>query len=185
MQEIEVKLRIKDIEQALSILRTAGCVFGDPLSQVDVVYAKDKSSMKSFLANDLFLRIRVNNGNEIIFTLKYDNNRHNVDFTKIEHEVTVSSQDEMEAMLALLGFERIVEVRKTRWKTMYNDYEICVDEVEELGSFLEIEKLVAPGVDAAEVQEELVAVLTSLGIDLSGRVNRGYDILKLEHEGFA
>jgi adenylate cyclase, class 2 len=184
MQEIEVKVRITDIEQALAILRAAGCVSKDPLSQVDVVYAKNKDSMRDFLANDLFLRIRVNNGNEIIFTLKYDNNRHNVDFTKIEHEVTVNSQDELEAMLGLLGFQRIVEVRKTRWKTNYQDYEICVDEVEELGAFLEIEKLVAPGVEAAAVQNELVGVLESLGIDLAGRVNRGYDILKLEHEGF-
>ena len=46
----------------------------------------------------------------------------------------------MRDILGLLGFEKIVEVHKTRRKMKYNDYEICVDDVHGMGNFIEVEK---------------------------------------------
>ena len=184
MQEIEVKVKTKDSESVIRTLEAAGCVFSDPIHQDDTTYAESRESMDAFMRCKRFLRIRVAGNGDVIFTVKYDEKRHEIGMAAIEHEVKVDSRDELEQMILLMGFQRIVQVKKMRRKTMYKEYEICVDDVEGLGSYMEIEKLAEKDADPRAVHEELVGVLESLDIDMLGRVNKGYDILMLDKEGF-
>jgi len=96
-----------------------------------------------------------------------------------EHEVTVNSKEEMRQILSLMSYQEAVRINKTRVTTKYNGCEICIDEVEGLGSFVEMEKLTESG-DAEKIQEELFQFFISLGIDRQDRVTKGYDILMLE-----
>ncbi|MBU2103888.1 class IV adenylate cyclase [Patescibacteria group bacterium] len=184
MQEIEVKVKTKDNEEVIRQLEAAGCVFTDAVHQDDVTYATTKESMDAFMRAKVFVRIRKIKGGDTVFTVKYDDQRHVLGMAATEHEVTVNSAEELEQMLLLMGFVKIVRVQKTRRKTTYKNYELCVDDVEELGSYMEIEKLAEKDADPRAVHEELVGVLESLGIDLEGRVSKGYDILMLDKEGF-
>lgn len=84
-------------------------------------------------------------------------------------------------MLLLLDQEEMVRINKTRISSQYNDYQICVDDVENLGSFIEVEVLI-PDADADksdQVQEELFTFLTSLGISPDDRATVGYNTLLL------
>lgn len=183
MQEIEVKVKTKDNDEVIRILEAAGCVFSEPIEQDDVTYATTKESMDAFMRSKIFPRIRQITDGDTIFTVKFDDQRHVLGMAATEHEVRVDSATELDQMLQLMGFKRIVRVKKMRRKTKYKEYEICVDDVEELGSYMEIEKIADKDADAHAVHEELLGVLESLGINLEGRVTKGYDIIMLEKKG--
>ena len=53
--------------------------------------------------------------------------------------------------------------------------EICLDEVKDLGNFIEVEKITDE--DPDKVQEELFRFLESVGVRREDRVVNGYDIL--------
>ena len=68
-----------------------------------------------------------------------------------------------------------MEVKKIRRKAKFGGYEICLDEVERLGAFVELEKLTDDGADAAKVTEELLKTLEGFGLSREDRETRGYD----------
>jgi len=182
MREIEIKARVKNKEAVISKLAELGCVLGDELEQRDVVYARNSNSMQEFLANDLFLRVRKTPA-ETIFTLKYHPNRTENGSPlsmPLEHEVSVSSASEIEAMLALLGFTPATETNKVRRTAHFNDWEICLDEVESLGSFIEVESLVDHDTEVGPISEKLTAFIVSLGVLPEDIGVKRYDIQLLE-----
>ncbi|MFA7302722.1 MAG: class IV adenylate cyclase [Candidatus Paceibacterota bacterium] len=177
MQEIEIKAILKDRAGVMARLAELDCVFSDPVHQEDRLYVEQVGTIEAFLTNKVFLRVRVNNGCEVIFTAK----TRKGDLVAMEREVKVASREQMEQILLLMGFQRFNVVRKVRQTTHYNGCEICIDEVEGLGSFIEMEKLSVDG-NPQEIQEELFTFFETLGIARSDRVTKGYDILMFEKQ---
>ena len=175
MQEIEVKARLRDRDTVMQRLASLGCAFKDPIEQEDAVYVEKTGSLEIFLSNKVFLRIRVNDGSEVILTAK----KRTGPLVAIEYETTVASKEEVRQILLLMGYQEAVRVHKVRVTTEYQGCEICVDEVEGLGSFIEMEKLTEDG-DAEKIQEELFGFFASLGIVEADRVTKGYDLLMFE-----
>jgi adenylate cyclase class 2 len=93
----------------------------------------------------------------------------------IEKEIEVSDGNVLQEIFLMLGYSKTVEVKKKRVKTKFKDYEICLDEVDGLGSFIEVEKITSE--DGEAVQTELFKFLQSLGVKLEDRVRVGYDSL--------
>lgn len=178
MKEIEVKAKLKNKEEVMKKLESLGCVFDKPVIQNDVIYAEKVGSFALFDSNEVFLRIRVKNNSKIIFTAK---KRMKNGLDKLEHETEVSSKEEAEGIISLLGYKEAVRVNKTRQTTVYNGCEICVDEIQGLGSFIEMEKMASEG-DSEKIQEELFSFLASVGVDPKDRVFFGYDILILKQK---
>ena len=56
------------------------------------------------------------------------------------------------------------------------DMALCVDELDGLGVFLEVERMVPDGVPGEAVQAELSRFVTSLGIDAE-QISQTYDVL--------
>lgn len=177
MKEIEVKARVRDKEAFLAALKERGIELGEPIEQRDIVFAEDISRFKEFTPNVNFLRIRNQNGQHL-FTLK----RSEVNETEsTEHETEVSKPEEVIAIIKLLGFEEAVRIHKVRRKAKYQDFEICLDDIEHLGLFVEVEKLVESG-DIEAIQNELFSFLETLGISRADQVTQGYDTLMRLHD---
>lgn len=176
MKEIEIKARLRDKAAVIEKLKILGCVFEKPITQQDTVYAEHVGSLAAFRTNKVFLRLRVKNGSKTFFTLK---KRMSNDLDAIEHEVEVSSKDEMEKILLLMGCREAVRVSKIREVTHHDGCEICVDEVESLGSFIEMETLIEEA-DSEAVQNKMFQFFLSLGIKSEDRAWSGYDILMME-----
>ncbi len=168
--EIEVKAKVDNIDEIVNKLKAIGCAFGDPLIQHDYIYNEKGLDLKNG-HDSAVLRIR-EQGERIIFTLK--KNRSN-ELDCIEKELDINNKEVMEDILMLLNYEKTVEVHKKRLKTNYKDYEICVDEVDGLGSFIEIEKMSEE--DGLKIQDELFEFLQTLGVSKENRVLKGYDSL--------
>jgi adenylate cyclase class 2 len=177
--EIEIKARVSDMPELRARLEGAGCTFAPPVVQDDTVYVRKTGSLHDFLSNDAFLRIRVQNDGRIIFTAKKNANKSGHGLVKTEHEVTVSSVEELRGILQLSGHIPAVHVRKSRLKAHHGRYEICLDEIDGLGSFIELEEIGEEST-APMIQKNMWDFLESLGVSREDEVTKGYDILMLE-----
>lgn len=183
--EIEIKAKLRDAEAVAEKLRVLGCVFSEPKTQDDMVWVQNVGPLEVFLANPVFLRIRVQNGEKVILTAK--KSKSNLageagNLVKREHEVVVDSAEEARGILEMLGLQEAVRTIKTRRTAQYKDYEICLDDVEDLGSFIELEKM-GEEADAPRIQKEMMKFLATLDVSEGDLVHKGYDILMLEKSG--
>ena len=183
MREVEVKAHIRNEGELLEKLKGLGGVLGESVRQEDTVYVKEVGSLDIFLSNDHFLRIRKTPEN-VIFTLKYHPGRNTtaIDAMPIEHEVTVDKKEELEKMLRLLGFVPAVTIIKTRRTAHVGEYEVCIDEVEGLGSFIEVEKLLEHEEDTEPTLSEMRDLLATLGVATEDIGVKRYDVQVLERE---
>jgi adenylate cyclase class 2 len=182
--EIEIKARLQDKEAVMQKLVELGCVFSEPKTQDDMVWVEKMDSMDEWFSNTVFMRIRVQNGNKVILTAKIPKNiAGEGNLVKREHEVIVDSAEEARNILGMLGLKEGVRTVKTRRTADYNGYEICLDDVEGLGTFIEVEKIGADE-DADQILAEMDKFLVTLGVPIENKVTKGYDILMLEKQGF-
>lgn len=183
MREIEVKIRTKDLKRVERELAKQGCVLSAPIHQHDVIYSPKGTvnQWEQAKEGDVILRIRRQDGNKAIFTLKKQRTN---ELDNIEIETEVSDPDALHQTLLLLGCAPVVEVNKVRRKGRFKDYEICLDEVEKLGTFVELEKIADDDADPEQVAEGLYSTLASLGLSRSDEEKRGYDTQRytLEHK---
>ena len=177
MREIEIKARVQDLSQLKKSLESQAVVFGPPLKQHDTVY--NEPGGKTATPGYNFLRVRTENDVLSTFTLKQTVK----DLDKIEHETVIDQPEEMKTMIELMHFELFSDLTKIRQKAKYQGYEICLDSVEGLGDFIEIEKLTAGDADGDAVRDEMWRVLEALGVGRDGEVKKGYDILMREKQG--
>jgi adenylate cyclase class 2 len=173
MKEVEVKARVKEHKGLEKKLLDLGCNISGEVREDDKVFVNRDEEYTTLKLSDInFIRIR-KRGDRVTLTLK---RQLTGEMDCIEREVEISNAREMEEILEFLGYHIAVELSKKRRKTEYNGYEICLDDVEGLGLFVEVEKMTQEE-DSKAVQEELFDFLKSLGIDEKDRVFNGYDTL--------
>ncbi len=172
-KEIEVKAKLINPEEVVDKLKELGCILSVPIVQHDTIFVDSNFGVFDEFHTDVnILRIR-ETGERFLLTLKQPKSN---ELDVIEHETEVQDAGEMEEILHYMGFHEVVQVHKTRSKSQYNDWEICIDEVEGLGTFIEVERI-ADDSNAEAIQNELFEFLKSLGIRPEDRVINGYDTL--------
>ncbi len=180
MKEIEVKAYLRDKGKVMEKLSSLGCVLSQPVRQIDTVYTNiPAETVDEYFRNDHFLRIREQNDGRFIFTVKKPLSREVQ--TKLEHETEVKDAVELEQAILLMGYKVANKVIKVRRTAHLKDFEICIDEVEELGTFIEVERMSDGDVDA--VRNELNEFLALLGVSSGDQVHKGYDIMMIEKQG--
>jgi len=168
-KEIEIKIKVSDLTLVEQLLAEAGCMLGGPVVQEDTIYINYDRPFIEFKTGDVFLRIRKSNGKNL-FTFKQGE-----EMNSIERETEVENAEQLHDILTFLGFRPEVQVRKTRRKGAWKQYEVCLDTVDGLGSFIELEKITDE--ESGEVQDQMITDLASLGIESKERVLNGYDTL--------
>lgn len=183
MHEVEVKAVLKDKEALIQALKNLGCELGEEISQDDTVYARVVGTLEEFLSNNDFLRIRVQNNGQILFTFKHHPGRIvNLTSAPLEHELEISSRETMVHILDLMGYTEAVRIKKVRRKTHYEKWEICIDDVEGLGTFVEIEELLDANDTQQEVRERMETFLASVGIGTDDLLNNRYDVMLMQKQ---
>ncbi len=172
-KEIEVKAKIKSAKSVIAKLKKLGCKMTKPIVQDDIIFANYSGPFTKHHPGENILRIRKAN-NKILFTVKKSLKN---ELDSIEHEILVDDAKETRSIIEMLGYKEEVRVHKTRIKTKYNGWEICVDDVRGLGKFMEVEEITNEKADGEKVQEKLFCFLETLGIKRTDRVMNGYDTL--------
>ncbi len=175
MTEVEVKAKISNFTEIQSKLTKLGCIFSEPSIQKDRIYLPIGVEFPDKIKGTLFARIRNSNGKHI-FALK---KQLDTGFENIEHELVIDSPEQANEMLKLLDFHEVLYVSKKRITCKHNDMEICLDDIEGLGSFVEVEKLTME-TETLKIKEELFAFLETLGIKKGDQIFKGYATLIYE-----
>ncbi|MEI7709362.1 MAG: class IV adenylate cyclase [bacterium] len=178
MYEVEVKAKLKDRKAIIKKLKSLGCKFGKELHQIDSIFIPDKVSFPPPLSVPI-LRIREQNG-IFLFTLKISQSSRQ---DCIERELEIKDPKKMTEILELLNWKKVVVVDKKRIKTNFKDMEIVLDDVKNLGEFMEAEKIVTDTnpENRKKIQRELYAFLETLGVKKDDHVVGGkYDIMLYE-----
>jgi len=163
MIEVEVKARAREnTRERIAALGAA------PLQVENHQDLYFNSPLRDFRTTDEALRIRIKEDGA---RLTYKGPKLDQQ-TKSRREVTVKIDDpsQMREILSHLGFVLSAEVRKKRTKYSYQGLIIALDEVEGLGTFLEVEAL--GGEDWVKERERVLSVLKQL--ELEETVRRSY-----------
>lgn len=174
MREIELKFKIENIESILTFLEKQGCEISPMNYQYDTIYVKDLNHVES-TEGSIWLRVRKTN-DKIELNYKKQSAKK-MESEEIEFEV--SSYEKANSFLKALGFQEWVQVNKKRRYTKYQDYNICIDEVERLGTFIEIELLIEEQTNE-DYEEKILNVAKEMGIDILNRINSHYDTMVSE-----
>jgi len=173
MREIEIKLKAPNLDEIVKKLEKLGCHLSDPISQHDTIYSKNGANKEyvSSKQGDIIMRIR-RMTTKAEFNLKQQKSG---EMDNLEYETEVKDPDVMHQILVLLGYVPTIEVKKVRRQVKFGQYEICLDEVEQLGTFVELEKMAEDDADPEVVRRELFAALAPLDLLPKDEETRGYD----------
>jgi len=171
--EVEQKFAVPDELQLVEQLQLLGANFEPAIQQVDRYYAHP---CRDFAQTDEALRIR-RVGNENFVTYKGPKLDPTTK-TRRELELPIppgeDGDSQFSSLLEALGFQPVAEVRKTRrpghvgWRGW--QVEIALDQVEEVGNFVEFELQVEDR-QLDEAQRCLASLASRLGLNESQRTS--------------
>lgn len=171
MREIELKFKVDNLEELINKLKEEQCEISSIKLQNDTIYVQNLDDTES-KEGSVWLRVRKEN-DKIELNYKKQSKKK-MESEEIEFEV--SSYELANQFLKALGYLPWVEVNKKRRYSNYKEYNICIDEVEKLGSFVELEILVDKD-NKEDYELALLEVAKKLGINPDKRINSHYDTM--------
>lgn len=179
-REIEAKYRVSDASAVELALAARGAVLSVPVHQDDQAYAKDGWQYGMSKQGVPFARLRTE-GTRHLFTLKLPLEN---EMACSEYETEVADRAAMHQAVLAMGFYPTVRIVKLRRTARVGNVSVCLDEVEDAGSFFEVEQIVGPGQSGVDVQAQLHQFVQSLGVDVE-RTTDTYDSLVRNAHAFA
>lgn len=175
MIEVEVKLPLFRRSMTERALTECGFIAGDLIQESDIYYTSD---FHDFMAKDEALRIRQSDNltkisSRSILTFKGPK-LDQVSMTRNELETVIESPEDCRAILAALGYKPLFPVNKLRQYYHKGEITACVDQVEGLGSFLELEILVEEEFSREDSLKKIESILTDLDLSLKESTTLSY-----------
>lgn len=175
MIEIEVKASVEDPKQIERSLIELGATPIGIESQADTYY---NAPYRDFGKTDEALRIRVHEGKSI---LTYKGPKIDmVSKTRQELQTDIGDADNMGNILSSLGFFPVATVSKKRKNFRIGDFYISLDEVRNLGSFVEVEVSLKDTRNYQEKVESIFKFIAKLGIQQDSTIRKSYLEMLLE-----
>ena len=180
MIEVEYKYAVTSVEALQADLERLNARFIETVHQEDLYF---DHFLDDFRKKDIAFRVRTS-GSESWVTFKGPN-QDAVGKIRDEHEVKLENPQSAQVMQKILvgaGFRPLTPVRKSRQRYQLTvdgeNVEFCLDQVEGLGSFAEIELVVKDRADVAEAKQRILTISEQLG--LSQPIRTSYLDLLLE-----
>lgn len=172
---MEIEVKIDDLPKLKKDIEKLGASWSEPQTQVDAYY-KYRDDVNAVQKPGSFI-LRVRRDQKAKLTFKAFTDRRGV---WEEYETAVSDPDQLEEMLEKSGFVNVLTLHKKRTSTKYQQFSLEIDEIEELGNFLEAEII---GDDGEKLQERIKEFFLSLGLSSEKIDRRGYPEMIFEAQG--
>lgn len=178
MYEVEVKVKVSDLRLIQTRLEGLGANLLRKGRERDVYYS---SPWRDFARTQEVLRVREEDYGVKRYVLTYKGPRSGKEVrAREEIEAQVEEPEKVQEILARLGFQRLREVRKSRTIYGLRNLSISLDDVHELGTFIEVEgKVEAPEL-RPKAEADIRSLLTSLEISFTEVEPRTYLELLLQ-----
>jgi adenylate cyclase class 2 len=159
MLEIELKVRVGSLEPVRRKLEQCNARFCGRVHEHDVYY---NAPHRDFSKTDEALRIRYADGKAVV-TYKGAKIKNLGLKAREELNTAIQSGEIFENILARLGFVRTAEVNKWRENYSLGNASVALDDVEHLGTFVEIEVLA--DADAQKAKTGIERLAKVLGVE--------------------
>lgn len=175
MIEVEVKVPVNDKFKIEEIILQLHFTKGNLVKETDFYFDNEAGN---FRKGDKALRIRecenlTQNTKEAFMTYKGPK-MDNISMTRKELEIKIDDAKTGKDILENLGFVPVHPVIKLRQYFHKDDMTACLDQVEGLGDFLELEVVVADECEKEGALEKLFTVLGELGYEKDEVVRTSY-----------
>jgi len=158
MIEVEIKAKVKDFSLIKKQLEKLGAEFLNKEKQIDAIFGRkeDLDNEHKIIEGHFSARVREKGDKRLVEFKEIRRGAPGMEFSS-----PVVSLESGINFLEKLGFEKAFTISKVRENYKYNDFEICLDDVDELGSFIEIEHPCKDGSkqDALKECEDLLGIL--------------------------
>lgn len=171
-REQELKFRVHDRAAVVLGLGRLGIELSAPVQQLDQAYAPRTWADHDDRTGVAFARLRTV-GTRHTFTIKQPVTGV-LDCT--EYETEVADREHMHHAILAMGYRPTVRITKTRQTARHGDIAICLDTLDGLGDFLEIEYLADQDAPPAAIEARLMALVPH-PIEPADRLHVGYDSL--------
>ena len=174
MKEIEI---LVEVFENIDVIRQKFKDFeykGNKLTIDEYYYDPMRDDLKPDKDNQLShcLRLRRKNDDYSI-TYKDDVFENGKWLYSNEYETRVESIDMIKEIFNRLGLIKFIEINNEKETYVYNDYEIVIEHVKDLGLFLEVEYCTNDDVDVNEIKKEIQDFIDGLNISVSPELNMG------------
>jgi adenylate cyclase class 2 len=178
--EVELKFRLPNTEYLLPFLQQNATLKTESF-QKDNYFAPSHRNFFATKPINERLRIRESSKeNSVNYKNRKEKDGENQNYCD-EYETTIESPEAIKNIFLALDIKPIIVVNKQRKTFLYRDIEIALDEVDELGSFVELE-MKGAFESTDEAKEKLYIVAQELGLQKDWQDNKGYPRLLLEQK---
>lgn len=183
MIEVEVKLKIDSAESIEKKLIELGFKKGQTLQEIDYYY---NGVARDFRASGEALRLRLvesldgsavvaDRPGEPLIQMTYKGPKlDNVSMSRVEHQVNIDNFETMLSILSSLGYKPVEPVIKLRRELFSEEICACVDTVDGLGDYLELEIMADEESQRENALDRISVVLKQLGYSISETTTTSY-----------
>lgn len=169
--EIEIQVNIENSQRLLDFLNEKAEFKGEK-HQVDEYFTPFHRDFIAVRPAVEWLRLRDADEKCSINYKKWHVDSHGKRHYCDEYETKIEDIEQARKIFTALDIKPIIKVDKKRKIWVYNDYEIAVDSVKDLGDFVEIEHFGETGGKSPEqITDEMVQFLKDIGC---GEIKRNY-----------
>ena len=181
MKLVIVKAKITDKIDVLKKISDTGHQFGKVVFQNDRIFLPRGYQVSRNLPK-MMIRTEIIDPKRKPWYQMIQKRHIDTENLDLVHSTPVLNYTEAAHIVQQLGFELKAEVIRNRQKLQIEDTVIYLDDVDELGSYIKIEREAKKGQDIEKVREELWDVLRVFGVDESQAEPDTYtaQILKLK-----
>lgn len=181
--EIEIKFPLSNPEEVIVFLDTHGKVVSRDIFQRDTYFIPAHRNFLKVNYPFEWLRLReTEKGTSINYKHFYPENAKKTDYCD-EFETKIDSADVMRNIFRSLNIQEVVVVEKRRTTWVFEDVEIVIDDVKDLGSYIELEAM-GDFSNPQDGKKYLYLVLGKLEAAVGEEDLRGYPFRILENKGY-
>lgn len=175
MVEVEIKVPVVDENQLITQLKMMGFAKSKSMRESDIYFDNEQAQIKN---SDGALRIcscenRTDHTSNVFLTYKGPK-MDAISMTRKEFETQIGDMETGKQILMSLGFNRLYSVVKTRQYYVLGQVTACLDQVEDLGTFLELEIIVENDDEKEQALSVLLDLIKRLGYKKEDLIRRSY-----------
>ena len=187
MLEVEIKIKLQNLQKVKSILNDEGAQYGFTMKNIDIYYNQPQI-LGDFAKSDEALRLRITqilktDTEEIIeetSDLTYKGPKMDPKIkTRIEHVCKLEDPNTMDKIVLALGYRKVITIEKLRQEYTFEfqgkSLEILIDQVEGLdGYYLEAELMAEEESEIPQINTILMNFLKLIQYDESALITDSY-----------
>lgn len=174
MKEIEVLVEVYDSVENIKKKLNSFNYKGLNNTIDEYYYDPKRDTLKPDKNNEInqCLRLRRKN-NEYFITYKDDVFDNGKWLYSNEYETKVESIEMIKEIFDRLGLIKFIEIDNKKETYTYGDYEIVIEDVKDLGIFMEVEYCTNDDVDVLKIKNEIQTFIDDLNLNVSKELNMG------------